>query len=528
MQPMPFSVPDIRDFVPEKIKPWIYFFFFVIYQFSGGVYLASVSEMVGSLSLLPEDIMMAGYASLLGLALTFTIMFRLKFRFATKTSLIITAVALIACNIICMHIDNVPLLVGVCFIAGFFRMWGTFTCNSNIQLWITPTRDMSVWFCYIEVCIQGFMQLSGLTTVYVTFLAEWKYMYWLIIGLLLCILLITGVAFRHYRSMKKLPLYGIDWMGCLLWAITILSVIFVFNYGDHYDWFQSVYIKIGCVIALSSLALNVWRASFIRHPFIANRTWGFRNVWLTFILFIIIETFVSPGHLFEDIYTEDILGYDSLNFISLNWIVLLGFAVGALFSYRTFALRKWKYKTMTLIGFSLLLIYLFIMYFIIDYNLPKEMLFLPILIRALGYIIVDIAFITSLSVVPFQNFFQTLTIQAFVSACCGALIGNAFLRQVFKFTLKKNAMLLGGTLDKVNPYTYKMPFSEIYGTLQKQAVIVSMKEIYGWFCIAGIFCILLFLLKESTLRPKSIHPKFSTIRSSLKHQLKMDTIDGRD
>jgi len=522
---IPFSIPDMRDFVPKKIRPWILFVFFIIYQFSGGVYLAAVSEMVGSLALTQEDIMMAGYASLVGLALTFTIMFRLRFRFSTKTALMTTAIGIIVCNFICMHNDSVPVLVATCFVAGFFRMWGTFTCNTNIQLWITPKRDLSVWFCYIEVCVQGFMQLSGLTTVYIAFLTKWQYMHWFIIGLLFCLLFVTFFAFRHYRGMKKLPFFGIDWLGAVLWAVTVLSAIFVFNYGDYYDWYQSTYIWMGTVFGLVSLALNVWRASFIRHPFLANETWCFRNVWLTFVLFIGVEILISPAHLFEHVYTEAILNYDSLNLISLNWVVLTGFACGTLFSYRTFALRKWKYKTMTVIGFSFLVCYLLVMYFIIDYNVPKEMLIFPLLIRGLGYIIIDIAFITALSAVPFQNFFQALTIQAFVSACCGVLIGNAFLTQVFKFTMKKNQMLLGANLDHVNPLANQMPFATLYGNLQQQVMLVSMKEIYGWLCIAGLFCLLVFMLKESTLRPKALHPKFSTIRTAIKHQLKMDKIE---
>lgn len=520
----PFAIPEIRNFVPEKIKPWILIIFFLIYQISGGVYLAAVSEMSGSLALMQEDIMMAGYASLVGLALTFTFMYRLKFRFPTKMALITTALGLIACNLICMHTHSVPMLVATCFVAGFFRMWGTFACNSTIQLWITPKRDMSVWFCYIQLAVQGFLQLSGLVTIYVAFITKWEYMHWLIIGLLFCLILITSVAFRHYRSMKKLPLYGIDWMGCLLWGATILCTIFVFNYGDYYDWYQSTTIWMGTIFGLIALGLNLWRASFIRHPFIANETWRYRNVWLTFVLFIVVDILISPAHDFEHIYTEVILGYDAINLISLNWIVLLGTLCGALFTFRNFALRKWKYKTMTLIGFSFLVGYLMVMYFIIDYNLPKEMLFFPILLRGFGYIIIAITFITALSVIPFQNFFQSLSIQAFISACCGSLIGSAILTHVFKFTLKKNVMLLSANIDNVNPIAKQFSAESLFSSLQQHAMIVSMKEIYGWLCIFGIFCLMAFLLKESSLRPKSLHPKFSTIRHTVKHEIKMDKI----
>ncbi|NTV18660.1 MAG: hypothetical protein HGA83_04455 [Bacteroidales bacterium] len=521
-----FSIPEIRNFVPEKIKPWILFTFFIIFQFSGGVYLASAFEMSGSLALMQEDIMMAGYASLAGLALTFTIMFRLKFRFATKTSLTVTASALIVCNFICMNTGSVPILVLTSFFAGFFRMWGTFTCNSAIQLWVTPKRDMSVWFCYIQLFIQGFLQLSGLTTVYVAFMAKWEFMYWLMIGLLFLLILITSFAFRHYRFMKKLPLYGIDWMGGLLWGATILCAEFVLIYGDYYDWYQSAYIRTGTLFGLAALGLNLWRASFIRHPFIANGTWRYRHVWLTFALFIVVNILISPSHYLEHLYAGEILGYDTLNLTSLNWIVLVGFISGAIFTYRNFALRKWTYKTMTRIGFSLLVGYLVVMYCIIDYNLPKGMLLFPLLLRGTGYIIIAITFITSLSTIPFSNFPQSLTIQGFISACCGSLIGSAFLTFVFKNTMKKNLMLLSANLDNVNPVSKMIPSESLFDTLNQHAMIVSMKEIYGWLCIFGLFCLLVFLLKESSLRPKSLHPKFSTIRHMVKHELKMDKIDG--
>ena len=178
----PFSIPAIRNFVPEKLKPWVIILFVIVFQFSGGVYLAAVSEMVGSTALMQEDIMMAGYASMVGMALTFAIMFRLKFRFTSKVALLTCCTALIICNLISMYTRNVPVLIFACFIAGFFRMWGTFECNSTIQLWLTPKRDLSVFFCFIYFLVQGSIQLSGLATTYVTFFAKWEFMHWLLIG----------------------------------------------------------------------------------------------------------------------------------------------------------------------------------------------------------------------------------------------------------------------------------------------------------------------------------------------------------
>ena len=51
----PFSIPAMRDFVPEKLRPWIVIAIVIVFQLSGGVYLAAVSEMVGSTALLQDD-----------------------------------------------------------------------------------------------------------------------------------------------------------------------------------------------------------------------------------------------------------------------------------------------------------------------------------------------------------------------------------------------------------------------------------------------------------------------------------------
>lgn len=518
----PFSIPAMRDFVPNRLRPWIVIVIVIIFQFSGGIYLSAVSEMVGSMSLMQEDIMMAGYASMVGMSLTFAIMFRLKFRFASKTSLMTCCIAIIVCNLVCMHTQSVPVLVATCFFAGIFRMWGTFECNSTVQLWITPKRDLSVFFCYIYLLVQACIQLSGLITVYMAFWAKWEYMHWLIIGLLGMVILAVWVLFRNYRSMRKLPLWGIDWLGGLMWGLTLLCIIFICVYGEHYEWFHSVYIRIASIIGIVIFLLNIWRASFIRHPYISLQTLQYKIVYMTFFLYIVINILLAPSHLFEHIYAESVLKFDSLNVISFNWVILCGIIVGSIFTYCTFARLKWRYKTMTVIAFSLITVYLMMFYFTIDYRLPKESLYLPIFFRSVAYVIVAICFLTSLSKVPFQYFFQAVSVQAFVSAAIGGAVGSAVLGRMLSIIMKKNGMLLGSTLDHVNVLANQIPKKELYGVLQQQALIVSMKEIFGWLILLSLLCLLLFMVKESSIRPRYVlHPKYRTIRRFIKHELRM-------
>ena len=522
----PFSLPEFRNFIPEKIRPWIIIAFVIVFQLSGGVYLAALGEMSGSLALMREDILMAGYASLAGLALTFAIMFRLKFRFPLKQTFIICSSAIIIGNIIVVNTSSVPLMFGVCFITGIFRMWGTFGCNSAIQLWLTPKRDLSVFFCYIELLVQGMIEIGGITTIYTAFFAKWEYMYLLVIGLFLIVIITTIIIFRTIRTLPKLPLFGIDWVGILLWCTVALSLVFIMVYGDFYDWFNSPVIWTALITTIVTLVLNLWRSSFIRHPFYELKTWRFKPLYYSLIIYLVISTLNAPSRVLEEMYMGVILHYDTLNIASMKLWALAGIAIGAFFSWRTFAIRKWRYKTMTTIGFSFLVLYLILFYFVVDFNLPKEALILPILARSIGFVILSITLLTALSLIPFTNFFQAVSIQGFFSAAIASAFGEAIVGRLFKVLVCKNSMLLGSEIDNVNVLAKNFSLGELYGIVQIQAIAVSMKEIFGWLILVGLGTLMIYLLRESSLRPTfAIHPKYRTIRRYIKHQLRMDKAD---
>ena len=172
---------------------------------------------------------------------------------------------------------------------------------------------------------------------------------------------------------------------------------------------------------------------------------------------------------------------------------------------------------MTVIAFLVITAYLMMFYFTLDYNLPKESLMLPLFLRSFGYVIIAICFITALSRVPFENFFEAVSVQAFVSAAFGGLLGR-----VLTIVMKKNAVHLGATLDHVNLLANHLPLGELYGALHQQALMVSMKELYGWLTLVSLFCLFLFLINENSARPfHALHPRYRLIRRAIKHDLRM-------
>lgn len=513
----PFDIPDVPDFVPRRLKPWLFIFFVLIIQFSGGLYLASVTDMVGTTALMQEDILMAGYASLIGMSINFAVMFRIKFRFSTRTQLLATALVLLAATIICANTESVPVLVITCFIAGWFRMQGTLACNSTIQLWLSPVRDMAIFFCYVYLVVDGVIQLSGLTAIYTAFFSQWEYMHYLMGGLLCLMLIMVLILLRPLRSPMFIPLLGIDWIGAFLWSVTFFCFTFICVYGNFYDWWDATEIRLSAILGAVALGINLWRASFLHHPYISFQAMMNRNVIRAIVVYMVFFTLLATEHVFEHTYAMTILGFDETNLIDLNWYVLCGIISGVAFTYVTFALRKWRYKTMTAIGFALLTIYLAWFYFFIDYGVEKEALFVPLFIRGASSVIISIVYLTSIvqSGLPFTVFPQALTINGFAGAVMGASFCPAVLGEWFRHTLAKNAAILGAAVTDTNPLAHHAPLPSLYGMVQIQALVISMKEIYGWLLIASLLSLLVILLSYGPIRPQAFFPSWSRIRSLL-------------
>ena len=94
-----------KENLPTPLCIFFSFFFALAFKFNGGVFLPTALQMSSELGYIKEDVSMAGYASFIGMTIIFPILFRLKFRFTTRSILLTVCPILIACNLITMHIS---------------------------------------------------------------------------------------------------------------------------------------------------------------------------------------------------------------------------------------------------------------------------------------------------------------------------------------------------------------------------------------------------------------------------------------
>lgn len=129
----PFRVPSFDSYVPRRLQPWIYLLFAFIFQLSGGIYGGAMSHVMGEYSLMREDVLMVIMCNVVGVAMPFPFLFKMKFRFTNRSLLLNAALVIAVCNVLIVWTESLPVMCALSYIAGFFKLCGTFECMSNIQ-----------------------------------------------------------------------------------------------------------------------------------------------------------------------------------------------------------------------------------------------------------------------------------------------------------------------------------------------------------------------------------------------------------
>lgn len=494
-------MPMFRRFVPRAIQPWIYVLLAFTFQFSGGLYLGTLNQMMGQTTLMREDLLMCLYANLAGMAIWFPLLFRMKFRFTNKTLLATAATGVLACNLIAPHLSVLPLLWAVCFIEGICKIQGTFECMSNIQLWMTPRRDFTVFFPFLHVIILGSMQLSDLLATALMHHFHWTYMHLFMAGVMMADLLVITLCTRHFRMMKKLPLYGIDWLGGFLWALLLLEVAYFLNYGNWYDWWNSPVIRTLAPCILLTLFICIGRSRHIRHPFFEPQMWTYRHLVPVFILITLVEVILAAERVLEETYYEEVMHYHETVSVLPDWMALAGMWAGCLFAWWWMHFRRLSYIRLLTVGIGALVIYLGGWYFTMSAGIHISQLYPYVFCRGFGYAILSATFMVCLEeLMSFRHFFQALSVFNMCHMVAGGVLGSALYGEGLSYLVADNLGRYAPRADHLSVHQLAMPIGDYMEQLVHWAMEVSLKQLYGWALYGAILLLLLFLLYDAPVR----------------------------
>lgn len=484
----PFRVPSFNSYVPRRLQPWIYLLFAFIFQLSGGIYGGAMSHVMGEYSLMREDVLMIIMCNVVGVAMPFPFLFKMKFRFTNRSLLINAALVIAACNLLIMWTDSLPVMCVLSYIAGFFKLCGTFECMSNIQLWMTPKRDFTVFFPLLYCVVLGNMALSPWITEHLIYIyQDWRIINWTMAGALTTVALTVYVTTHDFRFMKPLPFISVDYLGCLLWSAWMLEFIFFFNYGEYYNWLDGKVMRMDVVLFLVTGYFCLNRMMHIRHPYISPQAWRYKRLVPLLILFAFVEFMGSTPKVLQTAFTGGVLHFGNLTTNVLNVVEWGAVIMGCLFCLVWCKVLHWKYTRLLTIGVAAMVGYPVMMYFLIDQGLPIERLYLPTALRSFGNAIFFCMLTVYLEeLMPFQHFFMGLTMAGIirngpVSTMCSGL---------FSFGIRHQ---MADNMARGLPYD------------ATQMLMISVRQLYGVTCLIGIAVLLIFLIWD-------IEPVRSTLR----------------
>lgn len=473
----PFSIPSFNSYIPRRLQPWLYLPIAFIFLMSSGIYGGAMSQVMGEYSLMREDVLMIIMFNVVGVAMPFPFLFKMKFHFTNRQLLINAALVVAICNFLIMYTSSVPVMCVLAYIAGFFKLCGCFEIMSTIQLWMTPKRDFTIFFPLLYCLVLGNMSLSPWITEHLIYIyQDWRIINWAMTGALLFVALFLYVTTHNFRFMKPMPFVSLDHLGLILWSAWMLEFIFFFNYGEHYNWLNSDVMRIDIALFIVTGFFCIQRMRHIRHPYIEPAAWKYKRLIPLLILFAFVEFMGSTPKVLQTAFMGAVLHFGNITTNVLNFVEWVGAIVGCLFCLFWCKILRQKYTRLLIIGVAAMVYYPVMMYFIISPDLPIEALYLPTFLRSFGNAIFFCMLTIYLEeLMPFQHFFMGLTM--------AGLIRNGPVS-----TMCTGLYSFGIRYQMADNMARGMPYDAT------QLLLISIRQLYGLTCIIGIAVLLLFLL----------------------------------
>ena len=485
---LPYVMPIFRGFVPRWLQPWLCLLCAFAFQMSGVIYGGTVTHFMGATCLIHEDALMITLCGVVGSCVPFPMLFRMKFRFTSRQLVITAAMVVGLCNLLATRIQCVPVLCVISFVAGFFKLCGTFENMSNIQLWITHKRDFTIFFPVLFSFIVGAMSLSPWLSLQLSYIyQDWRMMNWLIAGIMFAFALLYFIATRGFRFMKPMPFLGVDYLGMLLWTALMIETIFLFNYGEFYNWWNGKPFVAVAVLLPVTLFLAVQRMRHIRHPYIVPQAWLHKSLVPLLALFALMELVNSTPKVLQNTFTGSTLHYGLMQTDVLYLVEFFGTVCGMSFIVFWVKVLRLKYTRLLTIGTAAMFAYTVMLYFIVTPGLCLPGLFLPVWLRSFGIAIFFAVLTIYLNdLMPFDQFFMGLMMAGMVRNGVAQTICSG----IYSYCLRHNT---AENLSRGIPYD------------TGQAILLSVKQLYGVTSLIALTVLVAFLLWN-------IQPVRSTMR----------------
>ena len=472
-----------------------------------GTYTGSMLEVSSTLGILSEDITMGYYAAAAGMAVAYPIIPKIRAIATPKTMLLTDLILQIFLSYVCAQVGNMDITIICSFFIGFLKAFIMLEFIIQVRPFFSPKNVRSEFYAYFYPIVFSGGQISMALTSQLAYYYQWQYMYYFTILLMLIAIIFILLFFRYAKRPMRIPYKEIDGRSMFIIAATLLFSIYIFTYGKTLDWFSSPKIRIYTIAIPILIYLFIHRQRTQEKPYVSLKPLHHHKSIIGYTFMVLVMFFSASSSLITN-YLNSIIRVDSVHANSLSLVLIPGFIVGAIICFWWFRWQRWRFRYLISGGMFCYVIYLAILYFGITPYGTYEMLYLPILFRGVGMMVIFIAF--GVFVVEDLDPRLTLSNAFFLISFRSVLapvLSASFFNNMLYYLQAKGMNILSENMTLTNPLAeqkYNQALSNalaqghefgeagqlaansLYSTLQQQSLLLALKTLIGYVLILSL------------------------------------------
>jgi MFS family permease len=507
------DIPIFKQWVPEWLARAVIFGILLTSLLGFGLYSSNAESAMGYYGIEPTDVLFSVVLMYAAGVSFFALDFRIVKYFSPRKYILAAITLNFITWLVCFYTKHVGLFMVCRFIQGIAC---ALLCSVVLNL-IFPrlhtTRSRAIGY---TVFYGGLQTSLPIAAIYCTTMLHYFDFQWLYYGLCLMMVptlvavLVTMNATARFH--KKIPLYQVDWIGYLFYAVFCCVFGFVCVYGQQLNWLDSPVILSLSGIGILMLVLFIVRETRIKRPLIDLEV--FRYPVIIAGLFLLIAFYVFKGtSSWVYSHIQVVLGVDPLNVIPV-WIANIVAIILAMFITARFVLSGKSLVSIIICGFVVLgIFYVYILTFVSVTGETGQFI-LPLMIHgaACGILFVPIVFFTASAAPPklAYNVSMLGIFFRFIGFCLSISINNysqlytrAAIREKLRESLTETNPQLERTLRGIqedynvfgnDPHIGNSGASAYLDQLLRKQIVARSIRDYHDIMLIGLVVLILLLL----------------------------------
>lgn len=411
--------------------------------------LANVNAAAGHYGCEPYDVQFSVMLFYAG----YTSFFSLERRFfnylATKEYFFIITFIQIFTSLVCFVTQDITLLFIFRFTQGM-----AFTCTVNLSLALIFTRlrserareiGYSVFFGML-ICMIPF---NNFITADLIDSFNFNTIYKCAMFSYIPSLVLIGILMNNVRLNIQFPLYQLDWASFVIYGSILTLTGYVFVYGQEYYWLVDRRVLGSVIGIIFLLIIYLIRQLKMKRPYFNLEVFKYRNFKVgALLLFIMYVCRFASG--ITSNYFSTVLGLDPIHISYITLFNISGLIIGVIVSC-VLVLQHKPTRLIWLLGFMLLLIHHFWMFFLFNSQANENQFYIPLVLQGLGVgILITPTIVFMISAVPVRLGASAAGICLFVR-CFGFFTSIALINYFELFGKSKHYNTFQDPLTRLNP-----------------------------------------------------------------------------